>query len=198
MLLYYVCLIDVDRKWIWKWKSTIWLKTLHFMTHVVGSIDSIICVSPLGLRNSGNFAKTPSFSRHSGWRTPDVLLTLSWFHEAFNRYFYIKPGHKLSEMCSPTHHCQIQMCRLGHHSNADWVCFVGCLSLVHRYLLQPKGNGKSKTDDLGSLRLNVTYIEDNVLPSACYTPLRTLLLKSPDIKVLTSHTWSAWMVHYAH
>uniref|UniRef100_A0A674AC54 RAS p21 protein activator 2 n=1 Tax=Salmo trutta TaxID=8032 RepID=A0A674AC54_SALTR len=74
----------------------------------------------------------------------------------------------------------------GHHSNADWVCFVGCLSLVHRYLLQPKGNGKSKTDDLGSLRLNVTYIEDNVLPSACYTPLRTLLLKSPDIKPISA------------
>uniref|UniRef100_A0A8C7UA97 RAS p21 protein activator 2 n=1 Tax=Oncorhynchus mykiss TaxID=8022 RepID=A0A8C7UA97_ONCMY len=73
------------------------------------------------------------------------------------------PGHKLSEMCNPTHHCQIQM-----------------------YLLQPKGNGKSKTDDLGSLRLNVTYTEDNVLPSACYTPLRTLLLKSPDIKPISA------------
>uniref|UniRef100_A0A674AE60 RAS p21 protein activator 2 n=1 Tax=Salmo trutta TaxID=8032 RepID=A0A674AE60_SALTR len=59
---------------------------------------------------------------------------------------------------------------------------------IHRawYLLQPKGNGKSKTDDLGSLRLNVTYIEDNVLPSACYTPLRTLLLKSPDIKPISA------------
>uniref|UniRef100_A0AAZ3RRV1 RAS p21 protein activator 2 n=1 Tax=Oncorhynchus tshawytscha TaxID=74940 RepID=A0AAZ3RRV1_ONCTS len=96
------------------------------------------------------------------------------------------PGHKLSEMCNPTHHCQIQMCRLAITLNADWVCFVGCLSLVHRYLLQPKGNGKSKTDDLGSLRLNVTYTEDNVLPSACYTPLRTLLLKSPDIKPISA------------
>ncbi|XP_029528684.1 ras GTPase-activating protein 2-like [Oncorhynchus nerka] len=59
---------------------------------------------------------------------------------------------------------------------------------IHRawYLLQPKGNGKSKTDDLGSLRLNVTYTEDNVLPSACYTPLRTLLLKSPDIKPISA------------
>ncbi|CAB1347744.1 unnamed protein product, partial [Coregonus sp. 'balchen'] len=55
-----------------------------------------------------------------------------------------------------------------------------------KYLLQPKGNGKSKTDDLGSLRLNVTYTEDNVLPSACYTPLRTLLLKSPDIKPISA------------
>lgn len=56
--------------------------------------------------------------------------------------------------------------------------------LFCRYLLQPKGNGtKSKPDDLGSLRLKVTYTEDNVLPSACYTPLRNLMLKSPDVKV---------------
>lgn len=54
----------------------------------------------------------------------------------------------------------------------------------NRYLLQPKGNGsKSKSDDLGSLRLKLTYIEDTVLPSACYTPLCNLLLKSPDVKV---------------
>lgn len=53
-----------------------------------------------------------------------------------------------------------------------------------RYLLQPKGNGsKSKSDDLGSLRLKLTYIEDTVLPSAYYTPLCNLLLKSPDVKV---------------
>uniref|UniRef100_A0A674DQ46 RAS p21 protein activator 2 n=1 Tax=Salmo trutta TaxID=8032 RepID=A0A674DQ46_SALTR len=58
--------------------------------------------------------------------------------------------------------------------------------MASQYLLQPKGNGKSKTDDLGSLRLNVTYTEDNVLPSACYTPLRTLLLKSPDIKPISA------------
>uniref|UniRef100_A0A6Q2Y5Q4 RAS p21 protein activator 2 n=1 Tax=Esox lucius TaxID=8010 RepID=A0A6Q2Y5Q4_ESOLU len=64
-----------------------------------------------------------------------------------------------------------------------WVFFPG----GHRYLLQPKGNGnKSKTDDLGSLRLNVTYTEDNVLPSACYTPLRTLLLQSPDAKPVSA------------
>ncbi|KAL0168926.1 hypothetical protein M9458_037148, partial [Cirrhinus mrigala] len=51
------------------------------------------------------------------------------------------------------------------------------------YLLQPKGNGtKSKPDDLGSLRLKVTYTEDNVLPSAFYTALRNLMLKSPDVK----------------
>ncbi|KAM7399325.1 hypothetical protein PAMP_018605 [Pampus punctatissimus] len=55
------------------------------------------------------------------------------------------------------------------------------------YLLQPKGNGsKSKSDDLGSLRLKLTYIEDTVLPSACYTPLCNLLLKSPDVKPISA------------
>ncbi|KAL1256256.1 hypothetical protein QQF64_011801, partial [Cirrhinus molitorella] len=61
--------------------------------------------------------------------------------------------------------------------------------IVHRawYLLQPKGNGtKSKPDDLGSLRLKVTYTEDNVLPSACYTALRNLMLKSPDVKPISA------------
>lgn len=66
-------------------------------------------------------------------------------------------------------------------------CICIMLSLFSgslRYLLQPKGNGsKSKSDDLGSLRLKLTYIEDTVLPSACYTPLCNLLLKSPDVKV---------------
>uniref|UniRef100_A0AAX7SK33 RAS p21 protein activator 2 n=1 Tax=Astatotilapia calliptera TaxID=8154 RepID=A0AAX7SK33_ASTCA len=60
---------------------------------------------------------------------------------------------------------------------------------IHKawYLLQPKGNGnKSKSDDLGSLRLKLTYIEDTVLPSACYTPLCTLLLKSPDVKPISA------------
>uniref|UniRef100_A0A8C2JRS5 RAS p21 protein activator 2 n=1 Tax=Cyprinus carpio TaxID=7962 RepID=A0A8C2JRS5_CYPCA len=56
-----------------------------------------------------------------------------------------------------------------------------------KYLLQPKGNGtKSKPDDLGSLRLKVTYTEDNVLPSACYTALRNLMLKSPDVKPISA------------
>ncbi|XP_051952599.1 ras GTPase-activating protein 2-like isoform X1 [Xyrauchen texanus] len=55
------------------------------------------------------------------------------------------------------------------------------------YLLQPKGNGtKSKPDDLGSLRLNVTYTEDNVHPSACYNALRNLMLKSPDVKPISA------------
>uniref|UniRef100_A0A671QQI3 Ras GTPase-activating protein 2-like n=1 Tax=Sinocyclocheilus anshuiensis TaxID=1608454 RepID=A0A671QQI3_9TELE len=60
---------------------------------------------------------------------------------------------------------------------------------VHRawYLLQPKGNGtKSKPDDLGSLRLKVTYTEDNVLPSAFYTALRNLMLKSLDVKPISA------------
>ncbi|ELV13674.1 Ras GTPase-activating protein 2 [Tupaia chinensis] len=53
-----------------------------------------------------------------------------------------------------------------------------------RYLLQPRDNGNkpSKTDDLGSLRLNICYTEDYVLPSEYYGPLKTLLLKSPDIQ----------------
>uniref|UniRef100_A0A8C2JS53 RAS p21 protein activator 2 n=1 Tax=Cyprinus carpio TaxID=7962 RepID=A0A8C2JS53_CYPCA len=40
--------------------------------------------------------------------------------------------------------------------------------------------------DLGSLRLKVTYTEDNVLPSACYTALRNLMLKSPDVKPISA------------
>uniref|UniRef100_A0A8C1JGH8 RAS p21 protein activator 2 n=1 Tax=Cyprinus carpio TaxID=7962 RepID=A0A8C1JGH8_CYPCA len=56
-----------------------------------------------------------------------------------------------------------------------------------KYLLQPKGNGtKSKPDDLGSLRLKVTYTEDNVLPSPCYMALRNLMLKSPDVKPISA------------
>ncbi|XP_026988385.1 ras GTPase-activating protein 2 isoform X2 [Tachysurus fulvidraco] len=61
--------------------------------------------------------------------------------------------------------------------------------LVHKawYLLQPRGNGvKCKPDDLGSLRLNVCYIEDNVLPSNCYVKLRNLLLKSPDVQSISA------------
>ncbi|XP_061924244.1 ras GTPase-activating protein 2 [Entelurus aequoreus] len=60
---------------------------------------------------------------------------------------------------------------------------------IHKawYLLQPKGNGsKSKSDDLGSLRLKLAYIEDTVLPPACYTPLCNLLLKSPDVKPISA------------
>ncbi|XP_035380815.1 ras GTPase-activating protein 2 isoform X2 [Electrophorus electricus] len=62
-------------------------------------------------------------------------------------------------------------------------------NLVHKawYLLQPRGNGtKAKPDDLGSLRLNVNYTEDNVLPATCYEALRDLLLKSPDVKPISA------------
>ncbi|KAM9317426.1 ras GTPase-activating protein 2 [Gastrophryne carolinensis] len=56
------------------------------------------------------------------------------------------------------------------------------------YLLQPKGSGSksSKYDDLGSLRLSICYTEDNVLSSEYYTPLRTLLVKSPDAQPITA------------
>lgn len=67
--------------------------------------------------------------------------------------------------------------------------------MSHRYLLQPKGNGsKSKSDDLGSLRVKLTYIEDTVLPSACYTALCNLLLKSPDVKVKKIVSWNETFV----
>ncbi|NXF39453.1 RASA2 protein, partial [Nyctibius bracteatus] len=56
------------------------------------------------------------------------------------------------------------------------------------YLLQPRENGNksSKTDDLGSLRLNICYTEDCVLPSEYYASLRNLLLKSPDVQPISA------------
>ncbi|MEJ1285669.1 RAS p21 protein activator 2 [Cricetulus griseus] len=56
------------------------------------------------------------------------------------------------------------------------------------YLLQPRDNGNksSKTDDLGSLRLTLCYTEDYVLPSEYYDPLKTLLLKSPDVQPVSA------------
>ncbi|XP_030072456.1 ras GTPase-activating protein 2 isoform X2 [Microcaecilia unicolor] len=56
------------------------------------------------------------------------------------------------------------------------------------YWLQPRDNGSksSKTEDLGSLRLNICYAEDHVLPSECYIPLRNLLLKSPDVQPISA------------
>ncbi|XP_068810699.1 ras GTPase-activating protein 2 isoform X2 [Struthio camelus] len=56
------------------------------------------------------------------------------------------------------------------------------------YLLQPRENGNksSKTDDLGSLRLNICYTEDYVLPSEYYASLRNLLLKSPDVQPISA------------
>ncbi|XP_075057719.1 ras GTPase-activating protein 2 [Mixophyes fleayi] len=56
------------------------------------------------------------------------------------------------------------------------------------YLLQPKDNGSksSKSDDPGSLRLSICYTEDYVLTSEYYTPLKSLLMKSPDIQPITA------------
>uniref|UniRef100_A0A663N5K7 RAS p21 protein activator 2 n=1 Tax=Athene cunicularia TaxID=194338 RepID=A0A663N5K7_ATHCN len=56
------------------------------------------------------------------------------------------------------------------------------------YLLQPRENGNksSKNDDLGSLRLNICYTEDCVLPSEYYTSLRNLLLKSSDVQPISA------------
>ncbi|KAJ6669336.1 hypothetical protein lerEdw1_008145 [Lerista edwardsae] len=58
------------------------------------------------------------------------------------------------------------------------------------YLLQPRDNGNksSKSDDLGSLRLNIYYAEDYVLPSEYYTSLRNLLLKSPLAEPISAST----------
>ncbi|XP_066540934.1 ras GTPase-activating protein 2 [Hoplias malabaricus] len=61
--------------------------------------------------------------------------------------------------------------------------------IVHKawYLLQPRGNGtKPKPDDLGSLRLNITYTEDNVLQTYCYATLQKLLLRSPDVQPISA------------
>uniref|UniRef100_A0A8D3BYT9 RAS p21 protein activator 2 n=1 Tax=Scophthalmus maximus TaxID=52904 RepID=A0A8D3BYT9_SCOMX len=96
---------------------------------------------------------------------------------------------------SPLHLCRVD---LWNNENLAQDVFLGETRVpvkilrkdsIHKawYLLQPKGNGsKSKSDDLGSLRLKLTYIEDTVLPSACYTPLCNLLLKSPDVKPISA------------
>uniref|UniRef100_A0A8U7NZU4 RAS p21 protein activator 2 n=1 Tax=Corvus moneduloides TaxID=1196302 RepID=A0A8U7NZU4_CORMO len=74
-------------------------------------------------------------------------------------------------------------------------CVLFCLNLIfyncpvaYRYLLQPRENGNksSKTDDLGSLRLNICYTEDCVLPSEYYASLRNLLLKSSDVQPISA------------
>ncbi|XP_063068372.1 ras GTPase-activating protein 3 [Engraulis encrasicolus] len=56
------------------------------------------------------------------------------------------------------------------------------------YFLQPRDNGNKslKADELGSLRLNIVYTEDHVLPSDHYGPLRDLLLQSADVKPVSS------------
>lgn len=56
------------------------------------------------------------------------------------------------------------------------------------YLLQPKDNGNkpAKCEDLGSLRLSISYNEDCVLPSKYYSLLNDLLLKSSDVKPVSA------------
>uniref|UniRef100_A0A8D0DSC5 RAS p21 protein activator 2 n=1 Tax=Salvator merianae TaxID=96440 RepID=A0A8D0DSC5_SALMN len=65
---------------------------------------------------------------------------------------------------------------------------LGSDSFQAWYLLQPKDNGSksSKTDDHGSLRLNICYAEDYVLPSEYYASLRNLLLKSPEVEPISA------------
>uniref|UniRef100_A0A663N365 RAS p21 protein activator 2 n=1 Tax=Athene cunicularia TaxID=194338 RepID=A0A663N365_ATHCN len=68
------------------------------------------------------------------------------------------------------------------------VTFCVNYPVAFRYLLQPRENGNksSKNDDLGSLRLNICYTEDCVLPSEYYTSLRNLLLKSSDVQPISA------------
>ncbi|XP_007438716.2 ras GTPase-activating protein 2-like [Python bivittatus] len=56
------------------------------------------------------------------------------------------------------------------------------------YLLQPKDNGNksTKSEDHGSLRLNIYYAEDYVLPSEYYGSLRDLLLKSSEVEPISA------------
>ncbi|XP_048460438.1 LOW QUALITY PROTEIN: ras GTPase-activating protein 2 [Rhincodon typus] len=56
------------------------------------------------------------------------------------------------------------------------------------YLLQPKDNGNksAKSEDLGSLRLSISYNEDYVLPSKYYSSLNDLLLMSSDVKPISA------------
>ncbi|XP_044288643.1 ras GTPase-activating protein 2 isoform X2 [Varanus komodoensis] len=58
------------------------------------------------------------------------------------------------------------------------------------YLLQPRDNGNksAKGDDHGSLRLNICYAEDYVLPSEYYVSLRDLLLKSSEVEPISAST----------
>ncbi|CAI5775623.1 ras GTPase-activating protein 2 isoform X1 [Podarcis raffonei] len=65
---------------------------------------------------------------------------------------------------------------------------LGSDSFQAWYLLQPRDNGNksSKTDDHGSLRLNICYAEDYVLPSQYYASLRNLLLKSSEVEPISA------------
>ncbi|RWS16363.1 ras GTPase-activating protein 3-like protein [Dinothrombium tinctorium] len=59
------------------------------------------------------------------------------------------------------------------------------------YLLRPREvclKSENKKCDKGSLRLKIEYTSDYVLSSRHYDPLRNLLLKSPEIRPITSST----------
>ncbi|XP_062988235.1 ras GTPase-activating protein 2 [Elgaria multicarinata webbii] len=70
------------------------------------------------------------------------------------------------------------------------VKMLGSDSTQAWYLLQPRDNGNksAKSDDHGSLRLNICYAEDYVLPSEYYVPLRDLLLKSSEVEPISAST----------
>ncbi|KAJ7324836.1 hypothetical protein JRQ81_017856 [Phrynocephalus forsythii] len=65
---------------------------------------------------------------------------------------------------------------------------LGSDSFQAWYLLQPRDNGNKSTkmDDHGSLRLNICYTEDYVLPSEYYASLRDLLLKSSEVEPISA------------
>ncbi|XP_042313443.1 ras GTPase-activating protein 2 isoform X3 [Sceloporus undulatus] len=67
---------------------------------------------------------------------------------------------------------------------------LGSDSFQAWYLLQPRENGNKSTkiDDHGSLRLNICYAEDYVLPSEYYVSLRNLLLKSSEVEPISAST----------
>lgn len=70
-----------------------------------------------------------------------------------------------------------------------WIVYDGTPAcLCHRYFLQPRDNDSKsvKPEELGSLRLNITYTEDHVLTSEAYGSLRELLLKSACLQVCVS------------
>uniref|UniRef100_A0A8C1FCI4 RAS p21 protein activator 2 n=1 Tax=Cyprinus carpio carpio TaxID=630221 RepID=A0A8C1FCI4_CYPCA len=66
------------------------------------------------------------------------------------------------------------------------VTLVGPARWVYKNEVKLKVLLKRGNYDLGSLRLKVTYTEDNVLPSPCYMALRNLMLKSPDVKPISA------------
>lgn len=146
---------------------------------VLHCVPSQLC-RPCCMRDFTSCAETVSFCLYSCFWCIDqqsidfILSKISHFH-----HFSFVSKKLFGVLFSWTLYCAVVVIA-GHSHSLTRSLFPCC----HRYLLQPKGNGsKSKSDDLGTLRLKLTYIEDTVLPSACYTPLCNLLLKSPDVKV---------------